>query len=136
MVVARGADAQSNTVSVSVPSTSTFRITTATAGQPPVAVSQSVGTYTMQTVSSTRRLRARLAVAAPPGVTIEILVESPGGTTNNGWVALTTTYKVLADNFPPGNTYTHAITYRVTATSAAGVLAAQSISITLQNNLS
>jgi hypothetical protein len=122
------------TVSVSAASTPSLRVSEATAGQPPSAVEQSVGTYTFTTTGSgVRRLQARLSASPPAGVTIEVRVDTDPRATNRGWVTLTTTYQDLFTGFPRNTNGTYEITYRITATSAAGVVSARSRTVTLRN---
>ena len=100
-------------------------VSTATAGAQPDAVTSGTTSYTLINVSllQTVRVRARLNAPLPPGVTLEVTLTAPPGATSLGPVALTTTDRDVVVGVRPLTVYlTGTITYRLSATVAAGVV--------------
>lgn len=131
-IVAGAAPAHGQTISVSMSATPLMRVNSATAGAPPTQVVEVVGTYTATNDNSLRSLQARLSSAPPAGVTIELSLDTHPSATNLGWRTLTTAYQSLVTSFPRNTSGTYSLTYRVTATSAAGVTAALARTMTLR----
>lgn len=104
-------------------------VSNATAGQPPTSVT-ATSSYTFSTAASRARLRASLSSAPAAGVTIEVSAAVPATATSNGYVALSTAAQNIA-TIPVSLSGTYTLTYRVTATSAAGVLAAAARTVTV-----
>jgi hypothetical protein len=68
----------------------------------------------------------------PSNTTLEIQLAAPTNATSAGWVTLATTAKDVVTAIPAGTpSNTRTIQYRFTATIAAGVVAAQSRTVTL-----
>ena len=113
--------------------TPTVHITTAVAGSAPTTVSTTTTTlaYTNDN-TGTKVLRARLASALPAGVTLQVSVSTPSGSTSLGFVTLTTSYQNLTGTIAKNASGTVNITHRLSATSAAGVQAASTRQITFQ----
>lgn len=131
--LAGATSAGAQTVSVSMSATPLMRVSSATAGQPPNAVVEVVGTYTADNPTTQKpAIQARLDVAPPAGVTIEVNLATHASATSLGWVALTTAYQNVVTNFPRNTSGTYGLTYRITATSAAGVTAALTRTLTLR----
>jgi hypothetical protein len=127
-VLAHRAAAQ--TISVSG-SPSALRITTAAAGSPPTAVSNSATTYSVTNVLLPRKITAKLNSDMPVGVTLTITLAAPPGATSLGAVTLTTTAQDVVQNIGLGTFSNLAITYQLSATTAAGVVASASKTVTL-----
>lgn len=123
------------TLTVNPTSTGPLTISTAVAGQQPAAVSASGGTYSVTTKNNTTvtTITARLSAPLPAGTTLSITLASPGGTAQSmGAVQLTTSAQPVVTGLPNKlNGSNVAITYSFTATTAAGVLALQSVSVIL-----
>src|SRR5205823_976902 len=68
-------------------------------------------------------LQAKVAGALPAGLTLEVSVTAPAGATSNGFVTLTAAYQDLTSVIPKNKNGTLTITHRLSATSAAGVIA-------------
>ena len=124
------------TLTVNPTSTGPLTISTAVAGQEPAAVSASGGTYsvTLKKNQGIGSITARLSAPLPANTTLTITLASPGGAAvSTGPVSLTTSAQAVVTGLPNSNTSfsNKAISYSFTATSAAGVLALQSVSVVL-----
>jgi hypothetical protein len=111
-------------------------ISTAVAGQEPSGVAASGGTYSV-TLKKNRgigSITAKLNAPLPAGTTLTITLAAPGGgATSVGPVQLTTSPQPVVLHLPNKNsTFSNvAITYSFSATSAAGVLALRTATVTL-----
>lgn len=131
-----GAGAQaSSSITVNPASAGPLTINTAVAGQEPTGVAASGGTYTVfikknQSLSS---ITARLSVPLPAGTTLTITLANPGGgAVSSGPVDLTTSAQTVVSSIPTNVTFNNvAINYSFTATSAAGVVAIRTATVTL-----
>ncbi|WP_148306364.1 hypothetical protein [Gemmatirosa kalamazoonensis] len=122
-------DAQSLTPS----GTPTLRVSTAVAGSAPTSVSVSTTTLAFTIGNgSALTLQAKLAAALPAGVTLEVSVTAPSGATSNGLVTMSTSYADLTSSIPKNKSGTLTITHRLSATSAAGAIAASSASLSFR----
>lgn len=134
LVLGRVAAAQSITVNPG--SAGPLTVTTAVAGQQPTSVQVGGGTYTLQMKKNKGigSITARLSAALPPGTTLWIILASPGGGVQSmGAVPLTTSPQNVIANIPNLNTSypASAITYTLNATTTAGVVALNSVSVIL-----
>jgi hypothetical protein len=111
---------------------SLLRVSTAVAGLEPNPVS-GTSTYTIRAAKANKpqKVTAQLNAAMPAGVTLTIELTAPTGATSNGPVALDATIRDLVGNITNTTAEVGTITYTLTATTAAGVLAAQSRTVTL-----
>ena len=127
-----GALAEAQTLSVSG-SPASLVVNTAIAGQPPTSDNDATTTYTVkaQNKNSPIKITGRLNSAMPPGVTLTISMQAPGGATSNGTVTLDATTRDLVGNISNTNAQTRSITYTLSATAAAGVVPPQSRTVTL-----
>jgi hypothetical protein len=129
LVLAARAAAQ--TISVSG-NPSALRITTAIAGSPPTAVSNNATTYSVTNLLVLpKKITAQLNSDMPAGVTLKITLAAPAGATSLGPVTLTTTAQDVVQNIGVGTFSNLTITYQLSATTAAGVVAAASKTVTL-----
>lgn len=115
-------------------SPATLRVSSVTGpGGTLVPATDAATTYTMTpALLSQRKITAQLSAAMPSNTTLEIQLAAPTNATSAGWVTLATTAKDVINAIPAGTTgSTRAIQYRFTATIAAGVVAAQSRTVTL-----
>jgi hypothetical protein len=123
-------------LSVTPASAGPLTISTAVAGQEPTGVSASGGTYTvgLKRNKGIGTITAQLSAPLPAGTTLSITLAAPGGgATSVGAVQLTTSPQPVVINLPnTATTYSNvAISYSFTATTAAGVLALQTATVTL-----
>jgi hypothetical protein len=108
-------------------------INTAIAGQPPTSDNDVTTTYTVkaQNKNTPIKITARLNAIMPPGVTLTVNMVAPTGATSDGTVTLDATARELVGNITNTNAQTKGITYTLSATAAAGVVAPQSRTVTL-----
>jgi hypothetical protein len=128
--------AAAQSINVSPSSVGTLRISAAVAGQEPTTVVLSGGTYTlkMKKNQGIRTITARLNTPLPAGTTLTITLASPGGAAQStGPVALSTSSRDVVTNIPNSkkNYAAAAITYRLSATTDAGVVASRSVRVML-----
>jgi hypothetical protein len=106
-------------------------IKAAVAGLAPTAVTNSLTTYTVTKAGggNSYTITAQLSAAMPAGVTLDITLQSGGNGSSAGAVALSTTaHNVITGITKKINGAT--ITYDLTATAAAGVVAVQTRRVT------
>lgn len=110
-----------------------LRVSTAVAGSEPIAVTNASTTYTVTTGNPNRlhKITARLSAPMPVGVTLTGSFDAPAGATSLGPVALDATARDVVLDIPRRTTATHAITYTLSATVAAGVIPNSSRTVTL-----
>lgn len=110
-----------------------LRVSTAVAGSEPIAVTNASTTYTVTTGNPNRlhKITARLSAPMPVGVTLTASLAAPAGATSLGPVALDATARDVVLDIPRRTTATHAITYTLSATVAAGVIPNSSRTVTL-----
>jgi len=105
-------------------------ITTAVAGSAPTGVSNVATTYDVRVNSSSvKKITARLSAPMPTGVTLTMTLDPPIGATGMGPVVLDAIARDMVVNITGVNS-THAITYQLTATVAAGVVMPGSVTVT------
>ena len=106
-------------------------VNTAVAGSPPTSAIDATTTYTIVATGATLRgITGKLNTAPPAGVTITVTLAACGGGTSYGPIVLTTVAQNLVHGIST-TSCTAAITYQVDATAAAGVVALQSKTVTL-----
>jgi len=107
-------------------------VNAAVAGSPPTTVSTATARYRVKVASgTTKQLKASINSAMPAGVTMQISVVAPPGGTSAGTITLTTTPQTVVTNIT--NTSFSAnltVTYTLSATSAAGVVASANKTVT------
>jgi hypothetical protein len=106
-------------------------VSTATAGSAPDAVSDATTTYAITTNESDRKITAAIDTAMPAGVTLTANLAAPTVGTSTGAVALTATAVDLVTGISTLNESAKTITYGLSATPAAGVVASASKVVTL-----
>jgi hypothetical protein len=109
----------------------TLEIATATAGQEPDAVEDNSTTYALTTNEDDRKITAYLDSAMPTGMTLELEMAAPDGATSNGFVALGTSAQDIVTGISQVAASDEVITYRCSATVAAGVVASTQRVVTL-----
>jgi hypothetical protein len=106
-------------------------VSTATAGSAPTAVSNSSTTYAVTTNETGRKITAELDEAMPSGVTLTVNLAAPTGATSAGAVALTAAAQDVVTGISTLNESGKTIAYGLSATSAAGVQASDTRTVTL-----
>ena len=146
LVVHTSASAQTLSVSGSA---GTLAVQTALAGMAPTSVIDNSTTYTVPAncagnsddksgnncnkgSSGSLKITARLNSAMPAGVTLAITLSAPSGATSLGSVALDATTRDVATGLSASTgSALQSITYTLSATAAAGVVPAQTRTVTL-----
>ena len=112
-------------------SPSAMTINTAIAGQPPTSKNSNSTSYTVTGKNNrTYKITARLNSAMPPGVSLTVTLTAPTGATSLGPVTLDATTRDLVSNIINKTAEVEQITYVLSATAAAGVVAPQSRTVT------
>ena len=108
-----------------------LRINIAVAGFDPSSVNSST-TYTIRAgkANKPQKISAVLSGAMPAGVTLTVQLTAPTGATSLGAVALDATVRDLVGNITNTTVETQTITYTLSATAAAGVIAPASRTVT------
>jgi hypothetical protein len=119
-----------NELSVSSPTVS-LTVSAATAGSAPTAASDSSTSYAITTNESNRKITGILNTAMPSGVSLSASLAAPSGGTSLGAVVLTESAQDLVTGISTLNATGKAITYNLSATSAAGVVPSASKTVTL-----
>ncbi|MDO9265251.1 MAG: hypothetical protein Q7U02_14875 [Desulfosalsimonadaceae bacterium] len=105
-------------------------VNTATAGSAPDEVSNALTTYDI-TTNETRKLTGAINTAMPSGVTLKVALAATAGGTSAGDVTLTDTAADLVTGVAPIAAADNTITYKLSATPAAGVVASAVKTVTL-----
>lgn len=106
-------------------------VNAAVAGSAPTLVSDATTTYAITTNQATRKITGILDTAMPSGVTLTVALAAPTGGTSAGDVTLTGTAADLVTVISTLNESGKTITYKLSATSAAGVIASANKTVTL-----
>lgn len=106
-------------------------ISTATAGDAPDAVTDATTTYAITTNETNRKITGAINTNMPDGVTLSVTLATPAGGTSAGKKSLSTSATDLVTGISTLNESGKAITYELAATSAAGVVASASKTVTL-----
>jgi hypothetical protein len=139
--LAAGAEAQSSashTVAYSVSAINqiavtgspSLSITTATAGSSPSAVSDATSSWAITTNQTTKKLTASINTAMPSGVTLEVSAAGPSGATGTGFQTLGTSAVDVVTGISQVAGSGLALTYRLSATLAAGAVSSASKTVT------
>jgi hypothetical protein len=110
-----------------------LRVSAAVSGSEPIAVTNSVTSYTVTTPNANRlyNITAQLNAAMPVGLTLNATLAAPAGATSLGPIALDQTARNVVTNVPRRTNSTHGITYQLVATVAAGVVPVSTRIVTL-----
>ncbi len=115
---------------IAVTGSPTLTINSAIAGQQPKPAIDASSTYSISTNGTNKRITASINTQMPANTTLEIQLTAPGSGTSMGYKTLST----VAADVVTGISYVAAasktITYRFSATTAAGVLT-KSCTVTL-----
>ncbi len=133
------ASAQTQTVSFSVDPVNqmsvsgnpgALAINGATAGSVLNSVNDASTTWAITTNQTGTKVTAALDQAMPAGVTLQVNLAAPAGATSAGSVALGTTAADVVTGITKLNESGKAITYTLSATTAAGVVASSTRTVT------
>ena len=108
-----------------------MKVSAATAGLAPTAVSNSLTTFsvTKPALGKSRTITAHINAAMPAGVTLQVTFQSAGNGSSNGGVALSTTAQDVITGITARITGA-TITYQLSASVAAGVVPLQTRIVT------
>ena len=98
-------------------------ITTAAAGSNPTSVNDASATWAVTTNQTGAKITGSIASALPAGITLSVNLANPTGATSAGSVALGTTAVDLVTGITKLAQGGLGVTYTLSATAAAGVLA-------------
>jgi len=118
-----------NEISLSAP-TASLTISAANAGSAPTSVVSSGLTYSITTNESNRKIVAEIDAAMPSGVTLAVVLAAPSGGTSAGSVSLSATAQNAVTGISTLNASGLSLTYTLSATSAAGVVASDTRTVT------
>ncbi len=126
-----GAQANVGTIAL-VGTPSTLRISTAVAGSNPDPVSSTGLQYTTKASKANKpqKIMVNLNLAMPAGVTLTLDMVAPAGANDDGTVTLDATARELVGNITNTTATTLGMTYTLSATAAAGVIALTSRTVT------
>jgi len=109
-------------------------ISSAVAGQEPQPVVDTSSTYSISTNGTNKRITASISRSMPPHTTLEIQLEDPGSGTSMGFVTLSTVAADVVTGISRAAAANRTITYRFSATTAAGILTkACTVTLTLSD---
>jgi hypothetical protein len=113
--------------------TGSLIVSTAVAGSSPTNVSTAAAKYRVKVASgTTKKIQASINSALPAGVVMTISLAAPPGATSAGTITLTTTPQPVVTNITNTSFSSNlTITYTLSATTAAGVVAAANKTVTL-----
>jgi hypothetical protein len=104
-------------------------ISAATAGSAPTSATASAS-YAISTNELNRTITAEIDSDMPTGLTLSVSLAAPSGATSSGVVALSTTAQPVVTGVANVNASGLGVSYSLAATSAAGVVAADTRTVT------
>ncbi len=116
---------------LAVTGTPSLTVHTATAGSAPDAVTDNTATYAITTNETNRKITGAIDSNMPSGVTLSVNLGAPAGATSAGKQSLSSTPVDLVTGISTLNESGKSISYELVATSAAGVVASASKTVTL-----
>ena len=113
--------------------TGSLIVNAALAGSAPTTVSTATAQYRVKVASgTTKKIQASINSAMPAGVTMKIALAAPPGASSAGTITLTTTPQTVVTNVTNTSFSSNlSITYTLSATTAAGVVASATKTVTL-----
>jgi len=105
-------------------------VTSAPAGFQPAAVIDASTQYSVRVHGGTKKITAELSAPMPAGVSLTVTLSAVSGGTSAGPVTLDTTPRDVVVNLSNGADLSATITYQLTTTTEAGIVAAQSRTVT------
>ncbi|MBM3475549.1 MAG: hypothetical protein FJX75_19970 [Armatimonadetes bacterium] len=106
-------------------------VSTATAGAEPDQVTDATTTYNLTTNGNNKKITGALDTAMPSDVTLKVNLAAPTGGTSAGDVTLSATAQNLVTGVSKKAEGTKGITYKLSATVAAGVVSQATRTVTL-----
>ena len=119
-----------NEISVSSSSVS-LTVNAATAGSAPNDATDASTTYAITTNGTLMKISGKINTAMPSGTSLKVSLVAPTGGTSNGTTTLGTTDAILVSGITKLAESSKTITYTLSATLAAGVVASASKTVTL-----
>ena len=107
---------------VAVSGTPTLAISAAVAGGAPTSVTSTGNTWAVTTNQTGAKITASIGSAMPTGVTLSANMAAPSGGTSAGYLSLGTTAVDLVTGITKLNASGLSLSYKLDATSAAGVV--------------
>ena len=98
-------------------------ITTAVAGSAPTSVTDATAAWAVTTNQTGAKITASIAAIMPTGLTLSANLATPAGGTSAGYLALGTTAVDVVTGITKLAQASLAVTYKLDATAAAGVVA-------------
>lgn len=108
----------------------TLTVSTAAAGAAPSSVTNATATWAVTTNQSGAKITASIPTVMPAGVTLSSSLAAPTGAASAGFKSLTTVATDLVTGITKVAQGAMVVTYRLDATPAAGVVSAQSRTVT------
>lgn len=105
-------------------------ITTATAGSAPTDATSATTTWAITTNQTGTKVTGAIDLAMPAGVTLKVNLAAPTGATSAGAVSLGAIAGDLVTGITKLNESAKTITYTLSATTAAGVVASSTRTVT------
>jgi hypothetical protein len=105
-------------------------VSTATAGSAPTDATDATTTWAVTTNQTGTKVTAAIDLAMPSGVTLKVNLGAPTGATSAGSVSLGTTAVDLVTGITKLNASAKTVTYTLSATAGAGVVASASRTVT------
>ena len=130
--LAATAHAQTQTVNIQVSGisvmslaagTPSLTVSTAVAGVDPTPAT-AASQYNVTTNQTNQKIMAHINTAMPAGMSLSVSLAPPSTGTSNGTIALTTTDQNVVNSIAPVAAPNLGVTYTLSATAAAGTLAA------------
>jgi hypothetical protein len=119
-----------NELAVSSP-TASLTVNSATAGSAPSVATDTSTSYAITTNQEGRKITGVINSNMPTGVTLSVTLAAPTGATSLGKQALSTLAADLVTGISTLNESSKGISYELAATSAAGVVASATKTVTL-----
>jgi hypothetical protein len=107
---------------IAVTGAPTLTINSAIAGQQPQPVVNTSSTFSVSTNGTNKRITASINKLMPANTTLEIQLTAPGSGTSTGYKTLSTVAADVVTGISHVASASKTITYRFSATTAAGVL--------------
>ncbi|MEJ2611808.1 MAG: hypothetical protein P8179_17455 [Candidatus Thiodiazotropha sp.] len=116
---------------ISITGNPNLTIASATAGEQPQEVTNSLSTWAITTNGANKRITASIDTAMPTNVTLKINVTAPSGSgTSQGDVTLTTSSADVVTGISSVADSSLTVTYKLSATTQAGVLPSDTRTVT------
>jgi len=109
---------------------SALAVNTAVAGSAPTDATDAATTWAVTTNQTGTKVTAAIDLAMPTGVSLKVNLAPPTGATSAGAVALGTVASDLVTGITKVNESAKTITYTLSATTAAGVVASSTRTVT------